>query len=214
MTPRSVTECEAQVRAQRETLNDLINRRRSIDVDAVALGRERDAIAFDALTTTDAKAQRRLADVRKRLAALRDDEAELDAAIHTAGARVAFAEEALRDAVDAQKARGALSHLHDLKAGGTRLDACVDALLREYALFQHTCRAIRSLGAGFPGEGLMRVALRRALASRLAATDLELDSVNPQQLYGFEALVDIWATGVTKWAAERLPDDSPEKEAA
>src|SRR5882724_4957700 len=95
---QSVPECEARLRAQREVLADLISRRGQIDADVVTLTTERDTLAYSALAGGDARARKRLEDVNRQLARLRDDEAALSAAVTTAQSIVRDAEEALRDA--------------------------------------------------------------------------------------------------------------------
>jgi hypothetical protein len=209
----TVEQAEAQLRVDRENLASLLNQLADLGRRTVLAVDEREQISYQALVDGDAAAKCRLNQIHTEAARQQSEAASINAAVDEATRRVNEAEEALTGAQAAQKARSALTFLHDLKVGGTRLDACVDALLREYTSSNPPAAPSGPLGQPSPPSSLCASLSAEPWLPNWPRPTSNWSRSIPNSSTG-SRLSSTWAPGVTKWAAERLPNDSPEKEEA
>jgi len=184
-------------------LADLLSRRGQIDADAVVLTTERDTLAYSALAGGDARARKKLEELNKQLARLRDDEAALSAAVVTAQSMVRDAEEALRDAQRVDNGIKALALLDPLKTAGQTIDAAIGQLLQGLDQLRSDVRQLRAWGCHPTSEQSMQVAIRRALESALQA-ELDVPLHRPAERRDFSDLCRLW--GENCLATLRTPD--------
>src|ERR1700730_9947536 len=136
---QSVSEAEAQVRAARETLADLINKRAAADCRFVELDAERTRVSF-AAHTGEPRARKALDDVLKVMSRHDGETKSLDAAVAEAQRRVADAEAVQARAQEADNAGQALALLAEFRQHGAQLDESAKALLAQYDEFKSCAR--------------------------------------------------------------------------
>jgi hypothetical protein len=193
-------------KAERD-LDNLEEQRESLFSRAKLLSKERDQIAFAALTAGDKKAKERLKDINAEDTGLAANIASVDAALTVARANLVAAQQDAAGAADIEKANRIAEMNEKLKeALGNADDAFADAIasvLDARTLLQD----MQSLGVSSPTDPMFRINAVAAIKTVLQLlpqpwiNDFEFMRLAPSQKKEFKSLAAGWCNQI----AARLP---------
>jgi hypothetical protein len=197
-------------------LNNLEEQRNSLFSRAKLLSKERDQIAFAALTAGDKKAKEKLRDINLEDVGLAANIASVEAALTVARANLKAAQVAEAQASDKANAlalRGKLAKFVEL---GMILDDCF-ADFKSAALEMKTVvDDIHALGCATPDNQLFRVNCDLAFKTAVQGTPFwsqDFPALGHSQKKTFKSLVDSWSANIEANIAARLGEDK-KKDAA
>jgi hypothetical protein len=182
------------IRKAEKTLADLQAKRARFAARGVEIGDERAAIAYEAHASGDTMAEKRLAELHREAAKHASALAGLDAAIKTAGEKLAQAQQA--EATRASKAAaGELrKELERFRAIGRELDVALAAISANGAALYESLGRIHTLGSAFPTGAQLHSLGYRCLLTAIAATPWrrEFETIAPRER-DFSSLIETWA---------------------
>jgi hypothetical protein len=188
-------------------LNNLEEQRESLFSRAKLLSKERDQIAFAALTAGDKKAKEKLRDINLEDVGLAANIASVEAALTVARANLKMAQAAEAQASDRDKALALRGKLQRFKELGEILDDCF-ADFKSAALEQkQVLDAIHNLGQAAPTAQQYRVLCEIALKTAVQGTPFwshDFPAMPPNQRKTFKSVVDAWTAVIEDNIAARL----------
>jgi hypothetical protein len=197
-------------KAERD-LHSLEEQREALFLRAKLLSKERDQIAFAALTAGDRKAKARLSEINAEDASLAANIASVEAALTVGRANLANAHTAEASAADRANALQIQELNAKLKeALDDADDAFADAIgsvLAARTLLQD----MHALGVSSPTDQMFRinsVACIKTVIQMLPGpyiSDFEFMRLSPSQKKSFKSLADAWGLTISNQIAARLP---------
>jgi hypothetical protein len=147
----------------------------------------------------DATARKKNSDFAEKERQYIEALSQFESALITARAR----EDAARREREAGAARAraavARQNLHLFRQHGADMDVAARALAESFARFEK--EAAELTRSGGPSIPLIRTASRRALASTLIFTGLDIGHLAPSERHSFAELIDSWSRGIEGWCA-------------
>jgi len=205
-------------KAERD-LTNLEEQRGTLFSRAKLLSKERDQIAFAALTAGDKKAKDRLREINLEDINLTANIASVEAALVVARANLNTAKAAEASAADIEKAKqiAALNAKlkEELDNADDALSDAIGSVLSARTLLQN----IHALGAPSPTDQLFRINAVAAIKSALQKlpqpwiNDFEFSRLAPSQKKEFKPLATAWCGSIANQIVHRLPADKKEKAA-
>jgi uncharacterized protein YukE len=213
---KAVVAAEAAVTAAQSVVADLEAKRGDAVRRGTDLADERSSIAFQAHTTNDAAATKRLQEIHQAIAVHASELASLDAAIRAAGEKVDAAKAAV--AVEMQKlnalklraaSRAFAAHLK-------KIDAALDALVNNLYDVEPIRQKLDALGVGPSYEQFVVLGERPML---LALADTVFEGrigrrLAPSERMTFSQLAEAWTRSHEDAAARILGEQQANTEAA
>jgi hypothetical protein len=212
---RAVASAEAAVSAAQSIVSDLEVKRAAAVQRGTELADERSAIAFQAHTTNDEAAAKRLQELHQAIAVHGSELASLDAAIRAAGERVEAAQAAV--ALEMQKLNASkLCHVsRTFFAQCKKIDQALDDMVNALYDIEPIRQQFDALGVG-PSSEQFRVLGERPILLALADTDFEGRigrHLAPNERMTFTQLAEAWSRQHRATVA-RILGEEQETEAA
>jgi len=192
-------------------LNNLEEQREALFSRAKLLSKQRDQIAFAALTAGDKHAKARLAEINTEDIGLAANIASVEAALTVARANLNVAQQA--EAIAAVKAnalalRGKLEQFKEL---GAVLDDCFADFKSAATEQKQILDDIHSLGQAAPTAQQYRVLCEIALKTAIAGTPFwshDFPAMAPNQRKSFKGIVDAWSANIEANIAAVISDET------
>jgi hypothetical protein len=205
-------------KAERD-LNNLEEQKETLISRAKLLSKERDRIAFAALTAGDKKAKDRLREINLEDISLDGNIASVEAALSVARQNLADAQHGEAIAADKAKAEG-IAELNtklkdELDNAGDAFGDAIGSVLSALALL----REMRALGLANPTDQLVRINMVTAIKTVIQGLpepwirDFEFMRLSPSQKKEFKPLAAGWCTQITNQTAARLGENKKEEAA-
>ena len=206
-------------KAERD-LNNLEEQKETLFSRAKTLSKERDRIAFAALTAGDKKAKDRLRDINLEDISLDANIASVEAALTVARQNLAIAQHGEAIAADKAKAQGIAELNEKLKGeldnAGDAFGDAIGSVLSALALFKE----MRALGVASPNDQLLKINIVTCIKTVIQQLpdhwirDFEFSRLAPLQKKQFRDLATVWCDQITNQTAARLGENSGKEEAA
>jgi hypothetical protein len=179
----------------------------------VILFAEREAISFDAVVERQKSAIKRLEEINSELAALRDSNATLNAALREARRRETAA--AAEKSAEAARDRAAEAEPigKRLAERGATIDAAIKTCIENIQGMREDLEVLARLGMPVPSRDLVRVNLNRAWDTMTASLD-KTRPMSPVQRTGYDRLAKAWSAPVLTLISTRTNTNNAAADAA
>jgi hypothetical protein len=193
-------------KAERD-LNNLEEQREALFSRAKLLGKERDAIAFAALTANDKKAKDRLREITLEDVSLTANIASVEAALTVARANLKAAQQGEAQAADKANALALREKLKRFVELGLILDDCFADFRSAAIEMKQVLDDIHNLGQVSPTAQMFRVNCDLAFKTAVQGTPFwsqDFPALGHGQKKTFKSLVDAWSANIEANIAARL----------
>jgi hypothetical protein len=187
----------------RRVTADLRARLTATEDRAVLLEGERTEISYQALVERDPKAKKRLAEINQELVLIGHEMEGVRAALQEANRRHEDAKTTEHAEAERRRAREALKLGKEALDLATALDKSAEKLVADAAALRAVMIRLGALGAA-PAGVLIDNASRRAMATHLMGSKLQLQHLAPHERRTFLEFAKSWAVQVQAWADHRL----------